>query len=263
MSILQRAIARLHGPPNFRGKGRLMRLLLKFVAVAPSKYGPKLTVRSGDATFLASLLGRYGSELVSLIQALPSSSIFLDIGSNTGIYSLVAGSHLTDGAVVAIEPNPYVFRDLVNNILANDVKNVIPLNFTVGQETAAVPFHFMAHHTGKGAIASGGTAARAQISVVSASEFAKILPPLTGRKVLCKIDTEGSEYEILTALRSAGTINQVHTFYIEIDERYLARRGATVSDCYDLLYQCGFVPRTNRRGLEGHYDEIFERAEAH
>ncbi len=247
--------------PDFRGKKRLLKYLLPYLKEVRSFYGPKLTVSTNDNTFHASYFARYGNELENLIKALPKTGTFIDFGSNQGIYSLIAGCHLKQGIVWAIEPNPIVFCNLVRNIQINDLDNVVALNFSISAHTSVQKLYFSSSHTGKGNIGDHGASVGERsinVSLFAPDTFRDImtLSDASRSTVLCKIDTEGAELEVLKGLATSDLLNRIGTFHIEIDERYLARLNATTDDVYDLLLQNGFVAKTDRRGLQ-HYDEIF------
>ena len=59
-----------------------------------------------DFTNTASLLGYYGDEIPDQIRKLASHDVFIDIGANTGVFSLVACDIVKDGFVFAFEPIP-------------------------------------------------------------------------------------------------------------------------------------------------------------
>ncbi|MFK8036071.1 MAG: FkbM family methyltransferase [Hyphomicrobiales bacterium] len=247
--------------PDFRGKKRLLKSLLPYLREVRSFYGPKLTVSTNDNTFYASYFARYGSELENLIKVLPETGTFIDFGSNQGIYSLIAGHHLKRGTVWAIEPNPIVYCNLVRNIQINDLDNVVALNFSISAHTSVQKLHFSDSHTGKGNIgypSSGAGERSVNVSLFAPNTFRDIMTISNVERstVLCKIDTEGAEVEVLKGLAASGLLNQIGTFHIEIDERYLNRLNATTDNVYDLLLQNGFIAKTDRRGAQ-HYDEIF------
>ena len=100
----------------FRGRGRLLSILRRHAKSVRSAYGPYMRVRQGDITNAFALSGHYGSDLVEAIQALPDDGIFIDIGANQGVFSLCAGLHLRKGTVIALEPNPDIFAELIGNI---------------------------------------------------------------------------------------------------------------------------------------------------
>ncbi|MDX1555717.1 MAG: FkbM family methyltransferase, partial [Xanthomonadales bacterium] len=54
-------------------------------------------------------------------QHLPADGVYLDIGANSGLYSVLALSRLDQrGTLIALEPNPVMFRRLLVNIALND-----------------------------------------------------------------------------------------------------------------------------------------------
>lgn len=58
-------------------------------------------------------------ELEIMKQTLPIDGVFIDIGANIGIYSAIASTVLnSQGTIVAIEPNPPVFKRLQFNLMA-------------------------------------------------------------------------------------------------------------------------------------------------
>ncbi|HEX6866657.1 MAG TPA: FkbM family methyltransferase [Caulobacteraceae bacterium] len=249
----------LRAAPDFRGRKRALKVLLRFMDEATSFFGPKLTVRARDHTFIASYFARYGSELTDLIDDMPPDGVFLEFGANTGVYSLVAARHLSQGRCVAVEPNPFVFQDLLNNIRINDARNVLALNFSIAEASGLAPFEYSPDHTGKGHLGDADASARrSQIVLIRHDEFARLLPGLEDRFCLCKIDTEGAELSILKAMEAAGLIGGIDVFYIEIDQRYLARQGGSGDEIYEILARHGLSPTTDRRGRQ-HYDEIFRR----
>ena len=99
--LARRMIERLVDRPGFRGRGRLIEVLMRLTPVARSVYGPDLLSDPKDYTNRACILGHYGDELKKLIQALPRDSVFLDFGANAGLFSLVASRHLSQGRVFA------------------------------------------------------------------------------------------------------------------------------------------------------------------
>jgi FkbM family methyltransferase len=75
-------------------------------------------------------------ELEHLEALLDRTGVFIDIGANTGIYSLKAAKHFGGGGLVlALEPFPEVFTVLQNNIQRNRFSNVRAQLLCVAAET--------------------------------------------------------------------------------------------------------------------------------
>lgn len=78
-------------------------------------------------------------ELLRLQELLEPAGVFVDVGANTGIYTLKAAKHLDQkgGIVIAIEPFPEVLASLSYSVRANGFRNVRLRNFCAGEVTAA------------------------------------------------------------------------------------------------------------------------------
>jgi FkbM family methyltransferase len=78
-------------------------------------------------------------ELASLEQFLTPGGVFLDIGANTGVYTIKAAKCLaaTGGLVIAIEPFPEMLAMLDRNIRGNRLTNVRLRSFCLGAASGA------------------------------------------------------------------------------------------------------------------------------
>lgn len=67
---------------------------------------------------------------------LHDGDVFVDVGSNIGFYALVASRKVgAVGRVVAIEAVPQTFAILQKNIELNGVRNIVPLNIGISDQT--------------------------------------------------------------------------------------------------------------------------------
>lgn len=63
-------------------------------------------------------------------------SVFVDVGANTGLYTVYAACQMAGrGTVVSVEPNPEMFSVLNRNVRANGLKNVLTKNLCLGDHT--------------------------------------------------------------------------------------------------------------------------------
>ena len=259
-------VSRLLKLPNFRGKTRLIATLLVLLPVTKSHYGPVMRVRRMDWTNWASIWGLYGDDLKRCIASLPKNGIFLDIGANTGIFSLVASRHLDEGGVVfSFEPNRDVFADLVDNVRRNRATNVFPFNAAVGPCSRLARLIVNTHHSGAGYIepaGDGNVEAGIPIIVLDLSDLRVLLELAKERPTLCKIDVEGAELGVLDSLNRSGLLPHIDALYIEINENRLSRSGEQPGAIYECLEQAGFTCVHGNRAIDtGTYDEIFYRAD--
>lgn len=81
-------------------------------------------------------------ELDFLKANLSSGDIFLDIGSNIGLFSLVASQRVGDaGLVVAYEPNPVTYSRLIENIKINNFDNIQTHNIGLSNLKSDLDFY--------------------------------------------------------------------------------------------------------------------------
>ncbi len=69
---------------------------------------------------------------------LKENSVFIDIGSNLGYYTLLAGSIAKNGQVFSFEPDTQNFELLEKNIMANNLTNIQTYPYAVSNENAFV-----------------------------------------------------------------------------------------------------------------------------
>lgn len=78
---------------------------------------------------------RYNSrEIDFLIEGTPVGGVFIDLGSNVGLYSLALAAHIgSEGRVLAIDANPDMAEALKFNAAASGFNNVVMVNVAVGE----------------------------------------------------------------------------------------------------------------------------------
>jgi FkbM family methyltransferase len=229
--------------------------------IVRSIYGPLMVLREQDQTNRFARDGKYGQAIASRLLDLPKHAVFFDVGANAGIFSLIAARHLSDGEVIAFEPNRRVFADLLENIGVNKLSNITALNVALGPTTELVQLGFLPTHTGMGHIMQPGLdgatdLVRDRVLQVSVSDLAGAGALLNDRPGALKIDTEGYEPTLLRAFRDAGLLARFDLVIIEVSPSLYARYGATVAEAYDLMERCGFRPELGPRD-DAHYDEFF------
>ena len=138
----------------------------------------------------------------ALHQFLTKGDVFLDIGANIGLYSLIAASKVfPEGTVYAFEPDPINFRFLKRNVELNKCGDVISSQqIALGEEAnpSGVTFYVSPISGGGGEesslIASGPNTHAVTVPLDTLDNFCfqqKISPRFI------KIDTEGAELPII------------------------------------------------------------------
>jgi FkbM family methyltransferase len=252
------------GLPRFRGKGRLLSALLPFAASVRSYYGVELVVQRGDLTNLYSIGGFYGDLIARELAALPDpAGVFIDVGANAGVFSLLAARRLPEGRVFAFEPNPAVYVHLLRNIALNRARNIVPISLALGDRSALATLSYDPAHSGASRItetsADGPHASSPVIPVTPLDALGFVLDACRGRHVSVKVDVEGYELRVLRMLLRSAVSPAIRTAIVEIDAANLARFADTPGELYAEMGTAGFSP-TFGPGAAAHYDEIFRRS---
>lgn len=143
---------------------------------------------------------RFDPEEFEFISAeLPKGGVFLDIGANVGLYSLVAAQAAGRfGTVLAFEPNPPVFARLqVNAALNRDGSGapIIPIQNAVSDRGTSLKFLHPGRNLGEGRVVEAGepdlTGDIIEVAGVLLQDA--IEEQGLGRVDIIKIDIEGHE----------------------------------------------------------------------
>jgi FkbM family methyltransferase len=188
---------------------------------------------------------------------------FLDVGANTGIYSLFMATRVKH--VHAIEPFPPVLKRLHDNIRINKFTNVTVHEVGYGEKEESLPFYTPDEvNQGDGSFRgnSGGKLV-ATLKIVAGDDHLRTvpMPPLS----VIKMDIEGFEEAALKGLRQ--TLEKYRPMLLL--EVRTAKQGGTIGSLDQLksLFPANyeffiFVPHPRSR-LNGQYEltEFAPRAE--
>ena len=160
--------------------------------------------------------------------------VAIDVGAHTGDTTLpMAMAAGPDGAVLALEPNPFVFPVLQANARLNrDRTRIIPRMFAATPEPGRFTFEYSdpgycngGRHQGIGRWRHGHAFELEVRGVHLESWMERHHPELIPRLRYLKVDTEGWDYEVLVSMR--GLIRE-RTPYIRAEVyRHLDRERRT------------------------------------
>ncbi len=248
----------------FRGRVRLIRLLLRWADghFITSRYGVRMRIRAADLTNQAAVAGTFSrdyDDVYAEVAALEPGMAFIDVGANHGLFTLVAGQRVgPDGAVLAFEPDLQSFHVLAGNVAENQLTSTFLFNAAVSRKNGIEAFQpGPPGHSGIGRIAPDGPS---QVMVMNFTDNMPLLGTLLGgRRAVIKIDVEGHEAHVVSALSDLLKGPQVEKLIVEIDEKHLTRHGSTAAEIYDALAVAGFRAQRGP-GAAPHYNDVFRRA---
>jgi FkbM family methyltransferase len=126
-------------------------------------------------------------------------STIIDIGSNTGFFSILASKLCGEGKVYSIEAYPLNFKKLKKNIEINSIRNIEPFNFFIGSSNNIRKLGISNENEGN----CGGYTNDLDKKIIEVQ--GKTLNNLIkenqiGKIDFMKVDCEGAEYEIFETL---------------------------------------------------------------
>lgn len=173
-----------------------------------------------------------------LLHLLRSTDLFIDVGSNVGVYTVLA-SGAVGASTISIEPIPSTYKALEDNIRMNNMSDrVASYNIGLGRRDDILRFTEglgPCNHVVTGNHHHSGTI---EVPVRSLDEVLD-----HGAPTLIKIDVEGWESEILAGAETTLKQPSLLALIVEMDSRNksLNSNEQSVHDC---LTRHGFAPHS-------------------
>lgn len=219
----------VHGPlaalSHLTGSSKIEVALLKAAGRrhVRSRYNVELTSNWSDSTFNMCYLGQYGRTLANLLGSANQPFVFLDIGANQGLYSLIAGKNPACICALAFEPVPKTYALLQQNIAANRLRDkVTPVNSAISSETGSATITVNPTHSG-GASMAGSNGVAGQPLTIAMTDHAGLdaLIPDGDEQIYVKIDVEGFEPIVVEQLTRSRHIDRITMIFYEVDEAWI------------------------------------------
>jgi FkbM family methyltransferase len=177
-------------------------------------------------------------EMMFLLHFIRPDDVFIDIGANAGVYSLLA-SGLLHAHSIAFEPVPATFAKLKQHVKLNGLDPLIEcINLGVGDQQGIVRFSNNDNDCmNRVAYAGEDGGAFIEVPIVTLDQALSVSPSLM------KLDIEGYE---LFALKGASRLlqnNSLNALIVETNCSAL-NYGVNDSQLEELLAQHGFYPYT-------------------
>jgi FkbM family methyltransferase len=180
-------------------------------------------------------------DMLFALHVLRSEDTFLDIGSNVGVYSILAAAEI-GAQTIAFEPIPSTFGILEKNLALNQLNQnqVIAMNIGLGSIEGNLAFtksHDTVNHVATEVEIHSGS-----IIQVPVRKLDDVLTEITlNNVVIMKIDVEGFETEVLRGCGDLLNNNNLRVVIIELNgsgERY----GYNENEIHELFLSKGFFP---------------------
>lgn len=141
-------------------------------------------------------------ELEHLEKFLVPGGVFLDVGGNTGIFTVKAAKFLASngGIVISVEPNPEMLAILSHNIRVNNFNNVRLRSICLGEKAGAAELWMNFHRPASFSLIHRDEKAACLSTLVFPLDEIFPLEKLE-RLDYVKIDVEGAEAQVLAGAR--------------------------------------------------------------
>ena len=154
-------------------------------------------------------------------------NIFIDIGANIGVYSLLAAKRFRHVDIYSYEPHPEAFKRLAKNIINNNFENrIVAINLALsnfqGKMFIEGPKNLGINQSGGATLSSTGSN---EILVKTGDSDLQLL----NEKIAIKIDVEGHEHNVIEGLKNILVSNSIF-IQIEIFDRHLEKVSKTLKD---------------------------------
>ena len=148
-------------------------------------------------------IGSYeDAELKVLSNHLKPDSVFIDIGANFGLYSLIASQHISEkGSIISFEPFPENYKSLCTNLSLNNLQRITAENTAVGSETGTLKLYYNSKENNLGMVSyiKDQNSDFVIVNKICLDDYlnSKYLKTIT----FIKIDVEGFEYDVLQGMK--------------------------------------------------------------
>lgn len=167
--------------------------------------GCVFNVPARDITILPSLLNDcYEKEEIKILrQVLKPGMVFVDIGANIGLFSIIGAKAVgKKGIVYCFEPEPGNYSLLHENLALNRVTNAIPIQLAVGAKKATLKLHIQKNSIGTHSLLQKDAKSiecELNVQVIKLDDYFKLK---TQKVDVLNIDVEGYEPFVLEGAKT-------------------------------------------------------------
>jgi len=183
---------------------------------------------------------------------LNSNEVIIDIGANTGIYTIIAG--VKNKHVYAFEPVPYIFERLCDNIKINNLTKITPINQAVSDRDGSISLFIgpeCLFFSTSSSTLKNFRDYRDEIIVDSVKLDTFILSNGISHVDLIKIDTEATEDKVLTGSRKVVIRDQPLILCEVLHNRCEEKLNSFFENLpyrYFMISDEGLIPKDNIEG---------------
>jgi FkbM family methyltransferase len=182
-------------------------------------------------------------ELSFVKEVLTDGDIFIDIGANVGLFSLIASDCIgATGSIISFEPSPVTFNRLQENITLNAIENSDLRNIGLSNQSGETNFYISdnGYDAWDSFAPSQDNKLQKTISVAVSSLDKELQQVDKSRIKLVKIDVEGWEKYVIMGGENLFR-NYAPIVMVEFTEENTFNAGYAIHEIYDLMVDYGYV----------------------
>ena len=164
--------------------------------------------------------------------------IFIDIGANTGYYTLNIASKLKESKIISIEADPNTFKILRKNCEINKFSNAEIYNIACSNYDGKIDFFKTEKHSGINSILELSEQNNCTKISIKSNTLDNILNSRFKQIDWIKIDVEGAELSVLEGAEE--TLNHTKHIIIEVHEHILQKNNQSSQQIVDILKKNNF-----------------------
>jgi FkbM family methyltransferase len=210
--------------------------------------GVRIRVRLCQEDEIAYWTGAYDTdgEVAVFLSLLKEGMTVVDVGANTGMYSLQAGVAVgPTGRVYAFEPFPDVYRRLSEHIRLNGASNVLGVPVALADREGVVTFH-LGRLGSQGSLFRVDTDRAIQVGTRTLDSF--LAEQGVGRVDVVKVDVEGAEMHVLRGMPELLSGATRPALMFEICAAHLKAAGFTPAELFNAIVSYGYAGSVIRGG---------------
>jgi len=170
---------------------------------------------------------------------LDDSEVMIDVGANTGFYTLYLAKKYRNSKILSIEADPETSSLLDRNCKLNDLANVTIYNLAASDKEGELTLYQSGSHSGIHSIFQPKSNSPDLTSVkVKSTTLDNLLDGKFDKIAWIKIDVEGAELSVLRGCEK--TLNIVKKIFVEVHEHILKQNNETSHQIVQLLENSGF-----------------------
>lgn len=225
--------------------------------IISSKYGIRFKKNWIDRTFRIYIEASYGYFFWDFLSGISTEFIFIDIGSNQGLYTICAAKNKFCNAVYSFEPIDSTYFLLSENVSINKTSDKCHLfNKAISDQAGEFQISINKIHSGAATLRQldkKNLNKKENIKTINHKNLNNIIKNEKNSKIILKVDVEGFEEVVFKTLIKSNFFNKISTIFYEVDEKWVKPKILK-----KMLIEQGFTEFI-KKGNGRHYDIFAKR----